>query len=313
MKLAAQRLSGVLGKRDIVARLGGDEFAIMQIAPKSAEDVTSMAKRIIAALSEPFIVGEDTVSIGASIGIAIGPSDGIDAEQLMRNAEMALWRTKSLGRGTFGFFEHSMHERIQTRHQIAMELREAIAANNFELHYQPIVNVKTRRIVGCEALIRWPHPERGLIPATEFISIAEERGLIGQIGDWVLKTACAEASQWPDDIWIAVNISAAQFRGQDLVDKVANASKGLSLSRLVLEITETLLMKDRDVAAVTLERLRKTRRPLRNRRLRHGLLVVELPAELSVRQNQNRPFVRLGHRQSKALGYASPLDHSARL
>jgi diguanylate cyclase (GGDEF)-like protein/PAS domain S-box-containing protein len=257
LKLAAQRLSDVLGKRDIAARLGGDEFAIMQIAPQSAEDVASMAKRVIAVLSEPFIVGEDTVSIGASIGIATGPTDGSDAEQLMRNAEAALWRTKSLGRGTFGFFEHAMHERIRTRHQIATELREAIAANNFELHYQPIVNVKTRRIVGCEALIRWPHPERGLIPATEFISIAEERGLIGQIGDWVLKTACAEASQWPDDVWIAVNISAAQFGGQDLVDKVANASKGLSLSRLVLEITETLLMKDRDIATVTLERLKK--------------------------------------------------------
>ena len=187
----------------------------------------------------------------------MAPSDGIDVEQLMKNADMALYRTKSLGRGTFGFFEENMHERLQSRHQIAMGLREAIANGKFELHYQPIVNVKTRKIAGCEALIRWSHPERGLIPASEFIPIAEECGLIGQIGDWVLKTACAEAEHWPDDIWVAVNISAAQFRGQDLIDKVTDASKGFPLSRLILEITETLLMKDREVATVTLERLRK--------------------------------------------------------
>jgi EAL domain-containing protein (putative c-di-GMP-specific phosphodiesterase class I) len=150
-----------------------------------------------------------------------------------------------------------MHERLQSRHQIAVGLREAIANGKFELHYQPIVNVKTRKIAGCEALIRWSHPERGLIPASEFIPIAEECGLIGQIGDWVLKTACAEAKHWPDDIWVAVNISAAQFRGQDLIDKVTDASNGFPLSRLIIEITETLLMKDREVATVTLDRLRR--------------------------------------------------------
>jgi EAL domain-containing protein (putative c-di-GMP-specific phosphodiesterase class I) len=138
-----------------------------------------------------------------------------------------------------------------------MGLREAIAKSKFELHYQPIVNVKTRKVVGCEALIQWSHPQRGLIPASDFIPIAEECGLIGQIGDWVLKTACREASQWPDDIWVAVNISAAQFRGQDLIGKVTDAANDLSLSRLILEMTETLLMRDREVAAIMLERLRK--------------------------------------------------------
>jgi EAL domain-containing protein (putative c-di-GMP-specific phosphodiesterase class I) len=140
---------------------------------------------------------------------------------------------------------------------MAMELREALTTNQFHLHYQPIVNCKTLKIVGCEALIRWRHPERGLVPASEFIPVAEECGLIGQIGDWVLKTACAEASRWPNDVSIAVNISAAQFSGPYLVDKVLAASKGLPLSRLVLEITETLLMKDRDAAATILERLKK--------------------------------------------------------
>jgi diguanylate cyclase (GGDEF)-like protein len=257
LKAVAQRLSGILRDTDTVARLGGDEFAIIQVAPASLAEVELVAKRVIAELSEPFILGENSISIGTSIGIALAPADGIDVEQLMKNADMALYRTKSAGRGTFGFFEQDMHERMQTRHQIAMGLREAIVNNKFELHYQPIVNVKTRKIVGCEALIRWSHPERGLVPASEFIPIAEECGLIGQIGDWVLKTACAEAKNWPDDIWVAVNISAAQFRGQDLIDKVTDASNGFPLSRLIIEITETLLMKDREVATLTLDRLRK--------------------------------------------------------
>jgi diguanylate cyclase (GGDEF)-like protein/PAS domain S-box-containing protein len=252
-----QRLKAELRETDTVARLGGNEFAIIQMAPQSIEEIEALAKRVISAFSEPFVLGKNTLSIGISIGIAVGPSDGNDAEQLLMNADMALYRTKSVGRDSFGFFEHSMHERLQKRHQIIMGLHEAIANSKFELHYQPIVNVKTRRIVGCEALIRWSHPVRGLVPASEFIPIAEECGLIGQIGDWVLKRACAEASLWPDDIWVAVNISPAQFRDQDLVEKVTNAAKTLPLSRVILEITETLLMKDRDAASVTLEQLRK--------------------------------------------------------
>lgn len=252
-----QRLKSEIRDIDTVARISGDEFAIIQKAPQSIEEVESLAKRLIAAFSEPFELGENTLTVGISIGIAVSPSDGNDAEQLLTNADMALYRTKSVRRGSFGFFEHSMHERLQKRHQIIMGLHEAIANSKFELHYQPIVNVKTRRIVGCEALIRWSHPVRGLIPASEFIPIAEECGLIGQIGDWVLKRACAEASLWPDDIWVAVNISPAQFRERDLVEKVTNAAKNLPLSRVILEITETLLMKDRDAASEALETLRK--------------------------------------------------------
>ncbi|MET0407019.1 MAG: EAL domain-containing protein [Hyphomicrobium sp.] len=253
----SERLKGQLRESDTVARIGGDEFAVIQMAPQSIEEIESLAKRIIGAFSEPFVLGTNTVSIGTSIGIAVGPSDGLTAEQLMANADMALYRTKSVGRGTFGFFEHSMHERLQKRHQIIMGLHEAIANSKFELHYQPIVNVKSRRIVGCEALIRWSHPVRGLIPASEFIPIAEECGLIGQIGEWVLKRACAEASLWPDDIWVAVNVSPAQFSDKEFVEKVTNVSKTLPLSRLILEITETTLMKDQETAAVTLEHLRK--------------------------------------------------------
>jgi len=257
LKLTAQRLMGVLGVSDMAARLGADEFAIIQAAPESIEDVEAMAKRIIASLSEPFSIGDHELTIGTSVGIAMAPNDGADAEVLMRNAGTALCRAKSYARGTYGFFEPAMHEQLGRRLKIAAELRDALANDRFELHYQPIVNVKSRRIVGCEALIRWSHPEHGLIPASEFIPIAEESGLIGHIGDWVLKTACAEARHWPDDVWIAVNISAAQFNGQSLVEKVLALSKGLPLSRLVLEITETLLMQDRNNAALTLERLKR--------------------------------------------------------
>jgi len=257
LSAVAERLKAELRESDTIARIGGDEFAIIQMAPQSIEEIESLAKRIIAAFSEPFVLGDETLTIGTNIGIAVGPSDGNDAEQLLMNADMALYRTKSVGRSNFAFFEHSMHERLQKRHQIIMGLHEALANSKFELHYQPIVNVKTRRIVGCEALIRWSHPVRGIIPASEFIPIAEECGLIGQIGDWVLKRACAEASLWPDDIWVAVNISPAQFRDRDLVEKVTSAAKNLPLSRVILEVTESLLMKDRDAASDTLERLRK--------------------------------------------------------
>lgn len=257
LKRTAQRLSRLLGDGDTAARLGGDDFAVIQAAPKSINDVEAMAKRIISVLAEPVILDGKDITIGASVGVAVAPTDGTNAEELIRNADTALWRTKSLARGTYGFFEPSIHERLRQRLRMEVEMREALANNAFELHYQPIVNTKTLKIVGCEALIRWRHPERGLVPASEFIPIAEECGIIGQIGDWVLKTACAEASRWPDDVSIAVNISAAQFSGPSLVDKVLSVSKGLPLSRLVLEITETLLMKDRNSTATTLERLKK--------------------------------------------------------
>jgi len=257
LKRTAQRLNGLLGDGDIAARLGDDAFVVVQSAPKSLDDIALMAQRILGALCEPITFNDSNVAVSATVGIAVAPSDATCAEELIGNANAALTRMKLSSPGTYGFFEPSIHERLGQRLRMENELREALANNAFELHYQPIVNIKTRRIVGCEALIRWRHPERGLIPASEFIPVAEECGIIGQIGDWVLKTACAEASRWPDDVWIAVNISAAQFGGTDLVDKVVALSKRLPTSRLVLEITETLLMKDRDSAAMTLERLKK--------------------------------------------------------
>ena len=256
LKAVAQRLRNSIRETDTVARLGGDEFAVIQIAPKDFEEVEQLARKIIHALRRPFQIGESTIAIGTSIGIAVAPTDGVEAEELMKNADMALYRTKSDGRGHFGFFEKLIQERLQARHSLASDLRDALTDGAFELHYQPIVNVQSRRVVGCEALIRWPHPTRGMVPASDFIPIAEECGLIGEIGDWVLKRACKEALAWPSDIWVAVNISAAQFRCRDLFETVQDALRGLAPNRLILEITETLLMKDRDSASTMLEQLR---------------------------------------------------------
>lgn len=197
-------------------------------------------------------IATDISGFRQSLAASDQPShDDVQSRPLERQTSLTSPQENAAFFGTPNDGQHDQRMQIET------EMREALANNAFELHYQPIVNIKTRKIVGCEALIRWRHPERGLIPASEFIPVAEECGIIGQIGDWVLKTACAEASRWPDDIWIAVNISAAQFSGGNLVDKILALSKRLPASRLVLEITETLLMTDRESAAATLERLKK--------------------------------------------------------
>jgi len=256
LKAVAGRLQNVVRESDTVARLGGDEFAIIQVGPQSPADVEAVAKRIIAALAQPFKLGENIISIGTSIGITIAPEDGDNADQLMKNADLALYRTKSAGRGAFGYFEQELQSRQAQRHEIATGLQEALETDGFELHYQPTVNVQTRRVVGCEALIRWSHPQRGLVPASEFIPIAEEAGLINKIGDWVLKRACRDAKRWPENVWVAVNISAAQLRGHDLVDKVSDALGDMPASRLMLEITESLLVQDKETAKTVMDRLR---------------------------------------------------------
>lgn len=256
LKAVAKRLTNCIRETDTVARLGGDEFAIIQSSPKCASDIAVLAKRIIAALSEPFKIRESIVNISASIGIAMAPSDGTDLEHLMQNADLALYRVKSMGRGAYGFFEAALQSQLSERNRIAFGLREALEDGHFELYYQPIVSVATRRIVGCESLIRWIHPTKGIIPASEFIPVAEEAGLIGRIGDWVLKTACQQAAQWPDDIWVSINISTAQLREHDFVDKVRSALGALAPSRIVLEITESMLLHDKTAAQTIIQRLR---------------------------------------------------------
>lgn len=258
LQAVALRLSKSVREMDTVARLGGDEFAVIQVGPKSTADVVTLAQRVIATVSEPYKIGDSIVEIGTSIGITVSPHDGDEADQLMQNADLALYRVKTTGRGHYGFFQAEMQSQLAARHKIGMELREALATDAFEVHYQPIVNVKSQRVIGCEALIRWNSRERGMVPASEFIPIAEETGLIGKIGDWVLKTACRQAADWPDNISVSVNISAAQLRSLDFIDKVSAALQSLPPSRLVLEITESMLMQDKETARSLMERLRQT-------------------------------------------------------
>jgi diguanylate cyclase (GGDEF)-like protein len=240
-----ERLQKVVRGADTVARLGGDEFAIVQNGARPT-DATELAGKIIEAVSQPFEVLGHQVNIGTSIGIAMAPSDGREPDQLLRNADMALYRAKAEGRGSYHFFQAEMDSQMQERRRLELDLRKALAADQFELHYQPLIDIATREVSGFEALVRWNHPERGLIPPNQFIPVAEDIGLIVQLGDWVLKQACHDAARWPGKLKVAVNLSAAQFRNPMLPLSVVSAlaHSGLAATRLELEITETVLLQD---------------------------------------------------------------------
>jgi diguanylate cyclase (GGDEF)-like protein len=240
-----ERLQRAVPGAEIVARLGGDEFAIVQ-SKISPSDTSELAARVIDALVEPFDVHGHQVIIGTSMGIAMAPADGNDPDQLLRNADMALYRAKADGRGTYHFFQAEMDAQMQERRKLELDLRKALLADQFELHYQPLVDVGSGEVSGFEALIRWNHPERGLVPPDEFIPVAEEIGLIVPLGDWVLKQACREAATWPGKLTVAVNLSAVQFRNATLALSAVSAlgQSGLAASRLELEITETVLLQD---------------------------------------------------------------------
>jgi diguanylate cyclase (GGDEF)-like protein/PAS domain S-box-containing protein len=242
----AIRLKTLLRETDVLARLGGDEFVVIQSGERNQREAASvLSHRILDIVAQPFSLGASEVNIGASIGIALAPEHATNPDDLLKMADMALYRTKSGGRNGYSFYDTEMSEAANTRHEIESELRHAIQNNEFELHYQPIVNTKTRRICGAEALIRWRHPIKGMIAPDRFIPLAEETGLITQIGEWVLHTACTEAVTWPVDIKIAVNLSPVQFRKSNLPEIVmyALAQTGLSPERLELEITETALIE----------------------------------------------------------------------
>ncbi|MFZ5681608.1 MAG: EAL domain-containing protein [Bradyrhizobiaceae bacterium] len=258
LKGVTKRLRSSLREEDAIARLGSDEFAIVQAGASRPEDVAFLARRLIDAISEPYLFDGHTIVSGASIGIAIAPGDGDDAEKLLKNADMALSRAKSEGHGTFSFFESEMDARAQTRRRIEIDLRAAIESNILQPHYQPLVDLKTGRITGFEALVRWPDPDRGMIPPVEFIPVAEETGLINAVGGLMLRRACMDAAQWPDDVRVAVNLSPLQFRVGNLLSVVMDALKtsGLSPKRLELEITETLLLEKSDQVLATLHALR---------------------------------------------------------
>ena len=257
LKIVTQRLRGCVRETDTIARLGGDEFAIVLRTSDPVADGAALAKRIQDAIDAPFDIDGHHVLIGTSIGIAIAPGDGEDPDQLLKNADLALYRAKGEGRGTYRFFEPEMDQRMQARRTMEKDLRNALINGEFALHYQPLVNLERDEICGFEALLRWRHPERGNVPPADFIGLAEDTGLIVPIGEWVLKQACAEAATWPDHLKIAVNVSPAQFKARNLADVVVRTCRrdGMAPQRLELEITESAMLQDEEAAFLTLTRL----------------------------------------------------------
>jgi diguanylate cyclase (GGDEF)-like protein len=259
LKEMAERLRGSLRETDVLARLGGDEFAILQPGEPDQRDAAIMlAVRIIELVAKPFDLDGRKVSVGTSIGIALAPQDGVDPEELLKKADLALYRTKSAGRNGFNFFNPEMTAEVDARHRLEHELREALAREQFELHYQPVVDVMTREPRGAEALIRWRHPTSGLVAPDRFISLAEDTGLIVQLGAWILKQACADAASWPSHIKLAVNLSAVQFRKGDLFDLIlcALVDSGLPPERLEIEITESVLHESETNYRLVLQQLK---------------------------------------------------------
>ena len=258
LKTVAKRLTGIVREGDTVARLGGDEFAIVQVGVDQPQGVRSLAHRVVDVVGEPYLLDGHQVITSVSVGIALAPTDGTDAAHLLKAGDMALYRAKADGRGIYRFFERGMDAEMQARRTLELDLRRAIEMDEFELFYQPQFNLETNAISGFEALLRWSHPERGLVAPIEFIPLAEESGLIVPIGEWVLKRACLDAVKWPSPVKVAVNLSPAQFRSTHLMQSViaALAGSGLAASRLELEITESTLLADSEATLTVLHQLR---------------------------------------------------------
>jgi diguanylate cyclase (GGDEF)-like protein len=259
LKAVTDRLRSCVRETDMIARLGGDEFSIVQQVTEPAVEAAALARRIQDAVAAPFDLDGHHVSIGISIGIAIAPEDGADPDELLKNADLALYRAKSEARGVFRFFEAEMDRRMQDRRSLERDMRNALANGEFVLHYQPLVNIERNEISGFEALLRWTHPERGTIAPADFIPLAEETGLIVPIGEWVLRQACADAAAWPRHLKIAVNVSVAQFKSRDFVELVVGtlAASGVAPERLELELTESLMLQDEHGSLAILNRLHK--------------------------------------------------------
>lgn len=259
LRAVAARLLGCARETTLIARLGGDEFAVIDYVTNPVVEATALAEKIRKALCDPFDLGDHQVIAGTSIGIAIAPRDGLDCDEILKSADLALYSAKGGGRGAFRFFEPELDQLMHARRNLERELRDALANSEFELHYQPFVNTRTGEISGFEALLRWHHPQRGLVSPAEFIPLAEETGLIVPLGEWVLRTACAEAAKWPAHLRIAVNLSPAQFRSKELVPVIvgALANSGITSQRLELEVTETVIMHDSEAVFAALGQLRK--------------------------------------------------------
>jgi diguanylate cyclase (GGDEF)-like protein len=258
LREVAKRISGQVRPGDIVARFGGDEFVILQASLRAPGDAGELAGRLVTALGAPYEINGQRILIGASVGIALAPENGRNAEELLRDSDIALYRAKAGGKGRFLYFAAEMDAVMQSKRLLEIDLREALDKRQLEVHFQPIVDISTGRIVACEALVRWNHRGRGFIPPSDFLPLAEETGLIVPLGDFVLRKACAEAANWNREIRVAVNLSVLQVGSNDLISSVvkALAETGLPASRLDLEITETLLLGNKDEVLKTLTSLR---------------------------------------------------------
>jgi diguanylate cyclase (GGDEF)-like protein/PAS domain S-box-containing protein len=259
LKQLAHRLNSSLHESDILTRLGGDEFAIIQNGqPNQREAAIELAVKLLEIVSSSFNLDGHRVSVGTSIGIALAPEDGVDSGELLKKADLALYRVKAEGRNSFRFFDAEMSKDTRARHQLLNDLRGALARKEFELHYQSIIDTKTREVRGFEALVRWRHPVDGLLSPDRFIWLAEETGLIEPLGDWILEQACADATSWPADIKVAVNLSAVQFRTGRLFDVIlcVLVESGLPPERLELEITESVLLQNKESHGIAIQQLK---------------------------------------------------------
>ncbi len=257
LREVAARIKAVTRESDTIARLGGDEFAIVQRVLYVPRDAAHLAERLIASVSESYTIDGNNIEIGASIGISLAPDDGVDCDELIRNADMALYHAKE-NPGSFRFFKPSMDEQVRSRRKMENDLRAALGEEQFELHFQPVVSVADRQVKSFEALLRWKHPERGGVPPSEFIPVAEEIGLIVPIGEWVLHAACQEAAKWPSHVKVAVNVSAVQLTAPGILQSISEAIKaaGIEGSRLIVEVTESVMITDAERAIATLHSIR---------------------------------------------------------
>jgi predicted signal transduction protein with EAL and GGDEF domain len=258
LQAVAERIRCSIRETDTAARLGGDEFAIVQLGAPQPQGATILAGHLVERLAMPFVIQEHQLVIGCSIGIAMAPLDGEDAEDLFKKADLALYRAKLDGRGLYRFFEAEMDARAQARRSLELDLRSALANKEFMLHYQPIIGMGHGQVTCLEALLRWTHPRRGSVAPAEFIPLAEETGIIVPLGEWVLRQACKDAVAWPEHIAVAVNVSPVQFKNASLVPTVTSALawSGLPARRLELEITESVLLQDTEATLAILHQLR---------------------------------------------------------
>ena len=310
----AKRLRSTLREEDTLARLNSDEFAIVQSGLTRPEDAVLLARRLLEAIGDPYLLDGHSVVIGASIGIAMAPGDGDESEKLLKNADMALSRAKNDSRGTFSFFEAGMDARAQSRRKIEIDLRDAIQNDVLRPYYQPLVDLATGRITGFEALVRWPHPERGMISPAEFIPVAEETGLINALGGLMLRRACMDAALWPDDVRVAVNLSPLQFRAGNLL------SRGDGCAEAIRPAGQAAGTGNHRNAAAGKEQpgaghaacAARARRAHLDGRFRHRLFEPELSPQLSVRQDQDRPVLRARPRHQSRRAGDRALDHQPR-